>query len=122
MYRQNDPVPDDALTNGSPNSKVEERGDLLFLITCISYNARYAKCREAKNLYVPESGLFPRPADLQPSVIPYDSTFAFFFIFVSHLYFGATIFLWTYKLQSCTVCRCHARLHFIFPDSLFMLL
>ena len=30
MYRQNDPVPDDALTNGSPNSKVEERGDLLF--------------------------------------------------------------------------------------------
>ena len=48
MYRQNDPVPDDALTNGSPNSKVEERGDLLFLITCISYNARYVKYREVK--------------------------------------------------------------------------
>ena len=30
MYRQNDPVPDDALTNGSPNSKVEERGDPFF--------------------------------------------------------------------------------------------
>lgn len=48
MYRQNDPVPDDALTNGSPNSKVEERGDLLFLITCISYNARYVKYRGVK--------------------------------------------------------------------------
>ena len=37
-----------------------------------------------------------------------------FYIFVSHLYFGATIFLWTYKLQSCTVCRCHAPLAFYF--------
>ena len=48
------------------------------MIAQFSYNARYAKCREVKNLYFPESGLFPRPADLQPSVIPYDSTFAFF--------------------------------------------
>ena len=54
MYRQNDPVPDDALTNGSPNSKVEERGDLLFLITCISYNARYAKLREVENAHFPD--------------------------------------------------------------------
>ena len=37
-----------------------------------------------------------------------------FYIFVSHLYFGATIFLWTYKLQSCTVCHCHAPLAFYF--------
>lgn len=48
------------------------------MIAQFSYNARYAKCREVKNLYFPESGLFLRPADLQPSVIPYDSTFAFF--------------------------------------------
>lgn len=48
------------------------------MIAQFSYNARYAKYREAKNLYFPESGLFLRPADLQPSVIPYDSTFAFF--------------------------------------------
>ena len=58
MYRQNDPVPDDALTNGSPNSKVEERGDLLFLITCISYNARYVKYREAKKASFLRFGFF----------------------------------------------------------------
>ena len=50
------------------------------------------KYRGVKNTSFPESGLFPRPAGLQPSVIPYDSTFAFFHIFVSHLYFDAAIF------------------------------
>lgn len=38
------------------------------MIAQFSYNARYAKYREAKNLYFPESGLFPRPADLQPYI------------------------------------------------------
>lgn len=58
MYRQNDPVPDDALTNGSPNSKVEERGDLFFLIVYISYNARYVKYRGVKKASFLRFGFF----------------------------------------------------------------
>ena len=106
----------------SQNQQREERGGSDFLIIIFSYNAGYAKHREVKNLYFPESGLFPRPADLQPSVIPYDSTFAFFIflclisILVLQSFYGLT------NYKSCTVCRCHARLHFIFPDSLFMLI
>ena len=67
-----------------------------------------------KNLYFSESGLFPRPADLQPSVIPYDSTFAFFIflclisILVLQSFYGLT----NYKAaQSAAAMR---RLHFIF--------
>ena len=67
-----------ASTEAAGNLTEREKGSFCFLIIVISYNARYAKHREVKNLYFPESGLFPRPADLQPSVIPYDSTFAFF--------------------------------------------
>lgn len=48
------------------------------MIAYISYNARYVKYRGVENVSFPESGLFPRPAGLHPSVIPYDSTFAFF--------------------------------------------
>lgn len=62
------------------------------MIAYISYNARYVKYRGVENVSFPESGLFPRPAGLHPSVIPYDSTFAFFHIFVSHLYFDAATF------------------------------
>ena len=58
MYRQNDPVPDDALTNGSPNSKAEERGDPVFLITYISYNARYVKYRGVKKASFLRFGFF----------------------------------------------------------------
>ena len=57
MYRQNDPVPDDALTNGSPNSKVEERGDL-FVSAYISYNARYVKYRGVKKASFLRFGFF----------------------------------------------------------------
>ena len=58
MYRQNDPVPDDALTNRSPNSKVEERGDLYFLITYISHNARYVKYRGVEQASFLRFGFF----------------------------------------------------------------
>ena len=75
------------------------------------------KYRGVKNASFPESDLFPRPAGLQPSVIPYDSTFAFF---MSYLYFDAAIFFYGFTNYKAAQSAAAMRAYILFFQILFL--